>query len=271
VSRFSLIRPAYSAAFRSGWIWLIQFLGNSALFVLFALWLWIPDSHSWLVAASLIGGAGLLCGTLVLHGGTLDYFLDRATSGRACLGSAFGRAFRHVLVFALWLLVAYLIWIQLDRLDSFSDQVPAFLRSEFPVWLRRHVTLNALEHAYAVFQFILTWILVPGSLLPPALQAANLGFRGFGKKGLAAWGWTLARLEYWIVLTVAALLGVWAAHWDLSWKPTGPGASVNVESVSVVLRLLLAYLLVLASWITTCSMLGACSARGADSSGKPAA
>jgi hypothetical protein len=103
------------------------------------------------------------------------------------------------------------------------------------------------------------------------LQAANLGFRGFGKKGLAAWGWTLARLEYWIVLTVAALLGVWAAHWDLSWKPTGPGASVNVESVSVVLRLLLAYLLVLASWITTCSMLGACSARGADSSGKPAA
>ena len=45
VSRFSLIRPAYSAAFRSGWIWLIQFLGNIALAILFTLWLWIPEAH----------------------------------------------------------------------------------------------------------------------------------------------------------------------------------------------------------------------------------
>lgn len=271
MSRFSLIRPAYSAAFRSGWIWLIQFLGNIALFVLFVLWLWIPEAHFWQVAASVLCAVGLLCGALVLHGGTLDYFRDRAADGQACLGAAFGRAFRHVAAFAIWLFIAYVLWIQFSHLDAFSEQIPTFLRSEFPVWLRRLITLNALENAYAAGQFVLQWIVAVGLLLPPALQTANLGFRGFGRKGFAAWGRTIARLDYWIVVAIAAVFGVWAANWDLSWRPTGPNATPNMETVSLVLRLLLAYLLMIASWLTTCSMLGACAARSGDSGGKPAA
>ncbi len=145
------------------------------------------------------------------------------------------------------------------------------LRSEFPAWLQRHVTLNALETAYAVGEFILQWIVALGLLLPPALQTANLGFRAFGKKGFAAWGRRCASFDYWIVLAIAAVVGVWASTWDLSWKPTGANATENMETVSLVFRLLFAYLLVLASWLTTCSMLGACSARGDNSSGKPAA
>jgi hypothetical protein len=271
VSRFSLIRPAYSAAFRSGWVWLIQFFGNLVLCVCFTLWLWIPVAHVWQVAASVFGAVGLLCGALVLHGGTLDYFRDRAADGRACLGATFGRAFRHLAAFVIWLLIAYLLWRLFDGLDAYSEQVPTFLRSEFPVWLRRHVTLNALENAYALGQFVLQWIVAVGLLLPPALQTANLGFRGFGKKGLVAWGRTIARLDYWIVVAIAAIVGVWASNWDLSWRPTGPDATANMETVSLVLRLLLAYLLMLASWLTTCSMLGACAARSGDSGGKPAA
>jgi len=169
------------------------------------------------------------------------------------------------------LLIAYVLWRLLDVLDAYSEQVPTFLRSEFPVWLRRHVTLNALEDAYAIGQFVLQWIVAVGLLLPPALQTANLGFRGFGKKGFAAWGRTIARLDYWIVVAIAAIVGVWASNWDLGWRPAGPNATANMETVSLVLRLLLAYLLVLASWLTTCSMLGACAARSGDSSGKPAA
>lgn len=271
MSRPSLIRPAYSAAFRSGWIWLIQFLGNIALFILFTLWLWIPEAHIWQIAASVICAAALLCGTLVLHGGTLNYFFDRAVGPHACLGTAFGRAFRHLLPFAIWLAIACLLWMQLNRLDTFSEQVPTYLRSEFPAWLRRHITLNALETAYAVAEFILQWIVALGLLLPPALQTADLGFRGFGKKGLAAWGRTIARLDYWFVLTVAAVIGVWASNWDLSWRPTGAYATENMETASLVLRVVFAYLLVLASWLTTCSVLGLCAARGDNPSGKPAA
>jgi hypothetical protein len=271
VSRFSLIRPAYSAAFRSGWIWLIQFLGNIVLFVLFALWLWIPVAHVWQLAAGALGAAGLLCGVLVLHGGTLNYFHDRAAGPRACLGTTFGRAFRHLLPFAIWLAIAYVLWAQLDRLDAFSEQVPTFLRSECPASLRRHITLNALETAYAAGEFVLQWIVALGLLLPPALQTANLGFRAFGKKGFTAWGRTIARFDYWIVVAIAAFVGVWASSWDQSWRPAGDNASVNMQTVSMVLRLLLAYLLMLASWLTTCSMLGACSAPGDNPSGKPAA
>jgi hypothetical protein len=270
VSRFSLIRPAYSAAFRSGWVWLIQFLGNIALFIIFVLWLWISDAHSWQLAGAALLAVALLCGTLVLHGGTLNYFLDRAVGPRACLGTTFGRAFRNLLPFALWLLVAYALWHQVGRLDAFSEQVPTFLRSEFPAWLRRHVTLNALENAYAVGGFILQWIVAIGLLLPPALQTANLGFRGFGRKGLAAWGRTIARFDYWVVVAIAAVVGVWASSWDLSWRPTGANATENMETFSLVIRVLFAYLLVLGSWLTTCSMLGACAAGAADSSGKSA-
>ena len=160
--------------------------------------------------------------------------------------------------------------MQLNRLDAFSEQVPTFLRSEFPAWLRRHVTLNALENAYSVGEFILQWIVALGLLLPPALQTANLGFRGFGKKGLAAWGRTIARFDYWIVVAIAAVVGVWASSWDLSWKAAGDNATENMETVSLVLRLLSAYLLMLASWLSTCSILGACAARGGESSGKSA-
>jgi len=270
VSRFSLIRPAISAAFRSGWIWLIQSLGNIALAILFTLWLWIPEAHAWQVAASVILAAALICGTLVLHGGTLNYFLDRAAGPRACFGTTFGRAFRHILPFAIWLFVAYILWMQLNRLDAFAEQVPTFLRSEFPVWLRRHVTLNALEDAYATCEFILQWIVALGLLLPLALQTATRGFGGFGKKGLAAWGRTIARWDYWTVLAIAAFLGVWASNWDVSWRPTGANATENMETISLVFRILAAYLLMLASWLTTCSMLGACAASGADSGGKPA-
>ncbi len=271
MSRFSLISPAYSAPFRSGWIWLIQFLGNIALFALFVLWLRIPEAHSWQVAASVLCAVGLLGGALVLQGGTLNYFRDRAADGQACLGATFGRAFRHLAAFAIWLLIAYVLWIQFDRLDAFSEQVPTFLRSEFPIWLRRHITLNALEDAYALGQFVLQWIVAVGLLLPPALQTANLGFRGFGKRGFAAWGRTIVRLDYWIVVAIAAIVGVWASNWDLGWRPTGPDATANMETLSLVLRVLVAYLLVLASWLTTCSILGACAARSGDSGGKPAA
>lgn len=268
MSRFSLIRPAYSAAFRSGWIWLIQFLGNIALFVLFTLWLWIPEAHIWQIVGSVTLAAALLCGMLVLQGGTLNYFFDRAVGPRACLGTTFGRAFRHLLAFAIYLLIAYVLWFQVGRLDAFSEQVPTFLRSEFPVWLRRHVTLNALDNSYAVGEFILQWIVALGLLLPLALQSASLGFRGFGKKGMAAWGRTIARFDYWVVVAIAAVVGVWASSWDLSWRPTGVNASENMETVSLVLRVLCAYLLVLASWLTACSTLGVCAARSGDSGGK---
>jgi len=102
------------------------------------------------------------------------------------------------------------------------------------------------------------------------LQTATQGFRGFGKKGLAAWGRTIARWDYWLVLALAAFAGVWASNWDLSWRPTGVNATENMETFSWVLRFLSAYLVMLASWLTTCSMLGACAAGVADSGGKPA-
>jgi len=271
VRRFTLLGLAYATAFRSFWIWLIQFFGNIALFILFALWLWIPDARWWQLACGVLAALGLLCGTFVLHGGTLNYLRDRSTGEHACLEKTFWRAFRHVLAIAIWLFVAWLVWAQAGRLDALSDQFPTFLRSELPVWLRRHVTLNALDDAYAICEFVLQWIVAPALLLPFALQAANSGFRGFGKKGFAAWAGTIRRVEYWIAVTIAAVVGVWASNWDLSWRPTGPGATLNAESVSLGLRLFAAYLLIVASWITTCSMLGSCAVRVAEPGGKPAA
>lgn len=256
MARLETARDALAGSFGNRRLWLIQFLANPILFALFAAWLLIPEARTWQLVLSVLFGAGIVGSALVLHAGTLNYFCDHSRSKGALLKSAFGRALLHIAAIAVWVGIFYLIWRQVDRLDLYRDEVPTYIRSMLPAFLRRHITLGAMTGLFDGFIWGLRWIVTPGLLLPLASEAANRGFRGLRRAGFSVWKGVIASLEYWIVVVLAAVAGVFVSPLIVNWTPRSPNSTLAGETVSVIGRLLVAYLLGLSSWMLACSMIG---------------
>lgn len=270
--RFDTIRDAFADCFRNGRLWLVQFFANPVLFGLFAAWLLIPVASGLHLIVNFLAALVLLAAILAIHAATLNYFFNRQSGEN--LPSAFRRALRHLIPVAICVAVFYLLWLFVDKLDSYQTLFPTFLRSTFPVWLRRHVTLHALENLFTAVLFLARWVLVPGLVLPFVLQTADAGFRGFGRPSLSAWRKTVFSLGYWVVLLFAALLGVLATKKIMALTPDFRTSTFRSEAVSLAFRLTVAYAAGLFSWILACSMVGRCAAAARvtpEVSGNPAA
>jgi hypothetical protein len=88
------------------------------------------------------------------------------------------------------------------------------------------------------------------------LRAADQGFRGFGRAGWKGWKTTIASVHYWLILAVAAFLGVYGSNTLLGWRPSSEGPTFAGETANLVLRMFLAYGLALLSWMVACSLIG---------------
>jgi hypothetical protein len=236
-------------------VWLLHVLANSLLFALFVGWLFIPESHNWQLGLSLLSIIALVAAGLVLHAGTLSYFAERYSSSPAPLRTGYVRALRHVLAFAICVLFLYVVWLQVGRLDAYQRMLPAYLRSTMPVQVRRHVSRAAISGAYQTAIFVLRWIVVPGVLLPFAAAVAHFGFQGLLQGPPAAWR-AVRTGVYWLAIAVAAVAGVLLSSHLVAWRPLSHGATLSRETASMALRFAIAYLVVLASWLMTCSFLG---------------
>jgi hypothetical protein len=162
------------------------------------------------------------------------------------------------------------VWNLAGKLGQYNDAVPTYIRSMFPAFLRRLLSLNFLTGLFDGIVFALRWIVVPALLLPFAFLAADLGFRGWGRAGVAAWKTLIVRLEYWVVVGLAAGLGVFLSQRLVYWTPRSTDPTLAGETVSLILRLSLAYLLALFSWMLVCSMIGRSRAPRAHAVGDPA-
>jgi hypothetical protein len=111
-----------------------------------------------------------------------------------------------------------------------------------------------LDSTYRGFVWILRWIVLPGLTLPFALSCAGRGFRGLLAFG--DWGRALRSLGYWLMLIVAALLGVLCLEAIMGWRLDPKTATLAGEETSLVFRLLFAYLLAIFAWLLAASMLG---------------
>ena len=263
-------RESFGASFRSGRLWLIQSLANPVLFLLFVLWLLLPVEHGWQIVLNGLLILLVAAGTLVLHGGTLNYFHDRSRTSGAALRPAFLRAARHAVATLILVAILYGLWALLQQAGSYSDTLPAYVRSTLPAWVRRHVSFGQAQDSFAALMFVVCWIVIPGLLLPFALSTSDEGFRGFGRSGIGAWKKTVSKSSYWLVLAVAALLGVFATTRLMAWTPNFTTSTLHSESISLTWRLLLSYVLGLGAWMVTCSLVarcGAVSARVGDVSG----
>ena len=247
------LRSTFVSALHHPRLWLLQFLGNVAIVLTFSAWLHIDVATWWQVFLNFLVGLLVIIAALLLHSATLNYFVDLYQNKTASLGPAFKNAMKHLPAFAIWTAILYFLLQFVSKLDNYQYELPGYLRSEFPAWLRRHVTENAMDDLYVGFVAFLRWVLVPGLLLPLGLLCANIGFGGFLK--LRAWWSAVRNLAYWIVLFAAALIGIYCNTKLMSWTLNPGTATLTGEKVWLAFRLLVAYLLALFSWLWVCSML----------------
>jgi hypothetical protein len=256
MSRFEEPRLVLAGSFRSGRLWLLQFLVNPVLAGLFAAWLLIPEARIWQLASNVLLALVIVAAALVLHAGTLNYFSDQSREQPAAIKTAFERALRHIAAIALCAVVFYVVWTLAAGLAGYHETFPTYVRSTLPAFIREHIPLGVLAGLFDVLVFLLQWVAVPGLFMPLILRAADQGFRGFGRTGWKTWETTIASLHYWLILAFAAFLGVYGSNTLLGWRPSSESPTFAAETANLVLRMLLAYGLGLLSWMVACSLIG---------------
>jgi hypothetical protein len=249
-------REAITGSFSNWRLWLIQFLINPLLFVLFLVWLRIPVATVSFIILNVLLGLFVLVAAVVLHAGTMNYFFDRYRSERVALKQDFWRALRNLLPFLLCAAAYAILWLFVGRLDDYRYTLPIYIRSTLSASMRQHITLSFLMAIYSGKVFVIRWILLPGLVLPFAISAASNGFGVFGRKGFVAWKSAVLSFSYWLILTLAALVGVYAsgeiAHWTSDFRTS----TYAREMFSLVIRMFFSYLLSLCGWLLACSVLG---------------
>ena len=262
MSRWTSLKDALLVSFKNWRLWLIQFVGNVVFFFAFLWYLQIGDAHWWQLFFQVVLIIAIAIGALVLHGGTLNYFLsahqDQAKA--APVFPAFKKALRHVPAIAVWAVIFFLVRAYVGKLDDYSVSVPGYLRSGFPVWLRRMISEPALDNIYSGFVTLLRWVLLPGLLVPFALFSADKGFRGLIAVG--DWGRTIRSLMYWLALLIAWFLGVYCIGLIKEWRLDQKTSTLSGETASLILRSPLAIALGIFAWFLACSMLGRRQLRG---------
>ena len=249
-------RNAVLRCFDNWRLWLIQFVGNPLLIILFAGWLLIPVANTLYVLLNALGVFVLLAATVALHGGTLNYFSERPGNEYVAIMPMFFRALRNILAILICAAAIYLLWMLMDKFDDYQVTVPTYLRSTLSASLRKHISVSGLENTFAVVAFALRWILIPGLVLPYAAAASNRGFPGLGRAGFFRWKNAIRSFSYWLVLTLAAVVGVFATQKLLDLTPNFATSTYRHEILSLITRLVISYTLALIAWMATCSSLG---------------
>lgn len=256
MTHLPIVRDAVFGTFHNWRLWLVQFIANPILFLVFAGWLLLPVSNAWYVFLNGLVAVLIVASVIALHGGTIDFLYDKSRGDSASIQTSFLRALRHAAAILVCAIVLFYLWKLVDAATDYNEVVAAYIRSTLPVFLRRHISLAFLEGAFEWISFVLRWIVVPGLILPDVVQAAHLGFRGFGKAGFHIWRKTLWNLWYWVIVTLAALLGVYATQKIMGMPPDFRHSTIHTETASLIFRMFIAYILGLLAWMTTCSVVG---------------
>ncbi len=234
------------AGLRNWRLWLLQFFGNAVLFAGVATWLLIPEEHWWQLVFAAISGVVIILMFLWLHAGTLVTFAP--PEGEDV--SPFKHALRHLFAFFVWALVLHFV---LHLVSGFGEEywkIANYLVSIVPSGMR-----SAIPFAWPVniIKFLFTalyWYIIPGLFLPFGLVTARGTSRERFREGFRS----LRRLWYWVLLAVFVVVGVYVTSLLVDWRTPG---SLTKESISMVARLFFAYVLAIACWLMTASLLSA--------------
>jgi len=247
-----ILRDSVAAMVKNKRIWLLQFLLNPALLALAVGWLLIPEAKAWQVASTGLLAVVILIVALWLHATTFAYFGDYHAAGFLRLRASFRPG--NTLPFAIWAVLfvfcLHVVWHAGQSVAEFS----VYLESISPAWLRRTMGETGTDKSLTFTFWALFWIVVPGLLLPFGVQAARNGFQAFKRAGTRAWRYTIGNRVYWSSLIMLAIVGAYLPGLLIDWLPKLE--SMNSESISLVARFTVAWLLAATAWTLIASMLG---------------
>jgi membrane-anchored glycerophosphoryl diester phosphodiesterase (GDPDase) len=275
MSRFEILHDAGSSLLRSKRVWLIQFVANPLLFALFVGWLLLPVATELHLLLNGLLIVVLAAAALVLHAGTLNFYSDQNRSEQALVRNAFRRAVRNIFAIAACAALLFVLWALLDSTEPLQLALPFYVRSLLPEFIRWHLEPRWFQISLEGIVFAIRWVVIPGLVLPLVVEAANSGFRAFGKPGRAAVKNSAKRVSYWLLLLLAALAGYIAPVSLMDWAPEFKNPTLHLEAISLIARLSASYILAVASWLLVCSIVGRLSrpvtVTGTDAPGNPAA
>ncbi len=216
---------------------------NAALLTAAIFWLLIPEAHVWQLLFAALSALLILFVFLWLHSSTLAYAADPAPAKfRAAFSIKIGRR--------LWFLIGFgsRFWC-VRTVDGWSDsveQISGYIYSGAPDWLRPTAGDSGYTAALGYLFSIVQWYVLPCVFLP-VIAARVAG--GSSLRGLR----TLGRWQYWLGMAVTSLLGVWVTSLIVGWTP---GRTLSQQTVSLVIRLVLAYAIATAAWLAAAGLVG---------------
>jgi hypothetical protein len=217
---------------RKGLVFLGQWVGNLLLLLLAAGWLQIADSHAWQFAFSMLSAALLVVAFLGLYLATFRHLRPSVPPPPRWLGGLLLGFF-----LALWLLL--LQPIAAGR--AHESLVAGYLNSQSPSWVRYHLGYSKLVAWQERIYDCIYWLL-GGLILPLAIETSAFGL---GPGWLRRTARVYRHWLYWLAVLVCGLGGS-AITWALAeWAPA---AGLAAQTLSVVLRLGVAYTVDILLW-----------------------
>lgn len=221
---------------RSSLAWVAaQFWATLLIILAGVAWTRLPDKYAWQVGLTLFVPLLLLASALILQAGTMRKLLNQQQA-RAPL--AIG-----TLTLLVWVAIVWAAWTILDWCD---DQIPlwaGYLNSRASAhWRATVFTYEHIRSWLTLAEWILRWIVVPAKVIPYAMASAQWGWRLPWRRVLRL----LRNWRWWVAVVAAALVGVTLPGNFFAGQPHG---TVSAQVWAVVLKLAVAYLLAVASWV----------------------
>jgi hypothetical protein len=257
--KLALVGDSLRATFRPWSLWLAEFLLNPVFALLAVVWLQLPETAGGLTLTVLLGLV-IVVGSLTLAGATLAWFVEHHEGGAPTLRGAFGKGLRHFWLLGIWGLVMLVGCHVVEWMRGYEYQFPNYVRSMMPAGMRNVFSEQMVHSLYLWKLAFLFWVILPALWLPPAAQLAAQGFRGFGRDGFRAWGRSLKSWQYWLMVALCALVGVWMPMLLMGMAPTEsinpPPPPLSTQMMSLIFRLAISYALALFGWMWVASATG---------------
>jgi len=212
--------------------------GNAMLLLLGYYWLGIGESKTLTLLWSAFVALVVVMLACALHGTAFAYFSHDGADLRA----ASRTALRHLLALIAAVVVIAVAYNLVSRLAASSGDTAFKIASWLTLKLRKPVKPASVLGVFGWVFWFVRWVMLPVLLLPVVAGAAARGWSGFARFGRMA-----GRPMYWIETAALLLCAFWAPFKILGWVPHV--GSFAMEIVSFALRLLIAYLLFVGSWL----------------------
>ena len=222
----------------------VHLVGNALLlWAVYAL-LGRPDQTVWQLVVSALLALVVLFAAMWLHGTALAAFHR--------VGQAPGLPLRRLPKLLPWVLLAAALLAVAVWLAGYGPRVTVYLSSRFTLWLRAPVSPQKIEWVYPALLrslCLIGWLV----LLPLASQAAGGGFsRRRALKMAATW-------RYWLACALLVLAGIYLPGRLIWWIL--PVQGLFFETLSMLVRFSLAYLLAVTAWLTLAAVIGRLSTK----------